>query len=434
MKNKKKKVVYVAMSADILHEGHINILKIASKYGQVVVGLLTDEVISSYKKFPHFNYDQRELVLKNMKYIKKIIPQTSHDYTQNLNLIKPNFVIHGDDWKTGIQKEIRNKVIKTLKKWSGKLIEPRYTKGISSSDIKNKILKTGVTPDQRRSKLRRLLKAKDFLRILETHSPLAGLIVENSYYIKKNKRYEYDGMWSSSLTDSVSRGMPDNQSVDYSTRLSGINDIFNVTTKPMIFDIDNGGNIEHLPFLIKKAERLGVSAVIMEDKIGLKVSSLFKKQKSSSQDTIKNFVKKIKKIKEVQISDDFMQISRIESLILGNGLNDAYKRAIEYSKAGSDAIMIHSNKKTPQEILKFCKMFNRSKYKKPIIAVPSTYSKTSEKKLSDAGVKIVIYANQMLRTSYKAMLKTSQNILKNKRAYESEKDMTSVKDIISLIN
>jgi len=430
---RKKKTVYVAMSADILHEGHINILKIANKYGEVVAGLLTDQVISSYKKFPHFNYKQRELVLKNIKYVKKVIQQNSHDYSENLILIKPDFVIHGNDWKSGIQKGIRSKVIKTLKKWNGKLIEPKYTPGISSSEIKNKILNLGVTSDQRREKLKRLLNAKKFLRILETHSALAGLIVENTYLIKNNKRLEYDGMWSSSLTDSVSRGMPDNQSVDYSTRLNGISDIFNVTTKPMILDIDNGGSIEHLPFLIKKAERLGVSAVIMEDKVGIKINSLFLNQKKSKQDSIKSFCKKIKKIKSNQISDDFMQISRIESLILGNGMADALKRAIEYSKAGSDGIMIHSNKKTPTEIIKFCNLFNKSKYKKPIIVVPSTYSKTYEKKLVEAGAKIIIYANQLLRSSYKAMLTTSENILKNGRAYEVEKKMTPVKEIINLI-
>jgi phosphoenolpyruvate phosphomutase len=429
----KSDIVYVGLAADILHEGHINLLKFASKYGKVIVGLLTDKAIASYKKFPHLNFKQRYSVIKNIKYVYKVIPQETLDYTKNLTSIKPQFVVHGDDWKEGVQKKTRQKVIKVLKKWSGKLIEKPYTKNISSSQIKDKIQKTGTTPDTRRLKLKRLIDAKSIVRILECHNPLTGLIVENINYKNNKGLSEFDCMWSSSLTDSVSRGMPDNQSVDYSTRINGVNDIFNVTTKPMIFDIDNGGQLEHLPFVVRKLERLGVSAIIMEDKVGLKKNSLFADQSDVEQDSIKDFSKKIKKAKNSTVSNDFFVISRIESLILGKSVKDALNRAEAYSKAGTDCIMIHSKDKNPKSIFEFAKKFKKSKYFKPMIAVPSTYSKTYEKDLIKNGFKIVIYANQLLRSSYFSMTRTASKILKNGRAFEADKNISSVKEILELI-
>ncbi len=429
-----KKIVYTAFSVDILHEGHINILKHASKYGDVVVGLLTDNAITSYKNLPNFNYRKRKYIIENVKYVSKVIPQNTLDYTENLKKLKPDYVVHGDDWKFGYQKKVRAKVIKTLKKWSGKLIEPKYTKNISSSIIKKELLKVGTTPDIRKSKLKRLIEAKNIVRILESHNALSGLIAEKISFKNKNDlEVEFDGMWSSSLTDSAARGKPDNQSVDYSTRYQGINEILEVTTKPMIFDADNGGRLEHISFMVKTLERSGISAMIVEDKIGLKKNSLFKNQKGANQDSIQNFSKKIKRAKNSTISNDFMVIARIESFILGKGLKDALARAEKYSKAGADAILIHSKEKTPSEIFKFAKIYKKKTYAKPLVCVPSTYSKTFEKDLIKNGFKIVIYANQMLRAAYPAMVNTAQNILKNKRAYNSEKNISSVTEIINLI-
>ena len=430
---KKKKLVYVGLSADILHEGHINILKVANKLGNVIVGLLTDKAIASYKKIPHLSYRQREVVLKNIKFVNKVIPQKTLDYRPNLKMIKPNFVVHGDDWKIGIQKQVRLNVIKTLKKWGGKLIEPKYTKNISSTLIKKDILKVGTSPDTRKSKLKRLIEAKNIVRILESHSALTGMIIENLKIIKNQNFFEFDGMWSSSLTDSALRGKPDNQSVDYSTRITGLNEILEVTTKPLIFDADNGGRIEHLPYMIKSLERMGVSAAIIEDKIGLKKNSLFKDQKGAKQDSIIGFSKKISKAKNATISDDFFIIARIESYILGKNLNDALKRAEAYSKAGADAILIHSKEKNPDQIFEFAKKFVKSKYFKPMVAVPSSYSKTNEKDLIKNGFKIVIYANQLLRAAYPAMQFAAKKILENNRAYEIEKRIIPIKEIINLI-
>ena len=429
----KNKKVYVGLSADILHKGHINILKTASTYGDVYVGLLTDKAIASYKNIPYLDYEKRKIVLENIKYVKKVIAQKSLDYTENLKLIKPNFVVHGDDWKSGIQKETRKRVIKTLKLWSGKLIEPKYTKNISSTLIKKEMANIIALPKNRVSRLKRLMESKDIVRILESHNSLTGLIIDK-INIKKNKRtIEFDGMWSSSLTDSATKGLPDNSSLSFSSRISSINDMMDVTTKPLVFDADNGGEIEHLPFLVRSLERSGASAIIMEDKVGLKKNSLFKNQSGTKQDKPQLFANKIKKIRNSRQSEDFMVIARIESFILGKGLNDALKRAEIYSKAGADAILIHSKEKTPAEIFLFAKEFKKSKNFIPLVSVPSTYSKVYEKDLIKNSFKLVIYANQLLRAAYPAMQNTAKTILKNKRAFEADKKIIPIKEIISLI-
>ena len=428
-----KKKVYVPLGVDFLHEGHINILKIAQKYGEVIVGLLTDEAIASYKSIPILNYKNRELLVKNLKYVSKVVPQTTDDYINNLNKIKPDFLVHGDDWKYDNRKRIRIKVIKTLKRWSGKLIEPRYTKNISSSEIKNKILEIATLPENRISRLKRLMLSKKIVRILESHNSLTGLIIENLKILNKNSSVEFDGMWSSSLTDSATKGKPDNSSLDFSARVSSLNDMMDVTTKPLVFDADNGGQLEHLPFLIRSLERSGVSAIIMEDKIGLKKNSLFKNQSDTQQDKPQTFAKKIKKICSARISNDFLVIARIESFIVGKGLKDALYRAEIYSKAGADAILVHSKEKTPAEIFSFANAFKKSKYYIPLVSVPSTYSKVYEKDLIRNGFKLVIYANQLLRAAYPAMQNAAKTILQKRRAFEIDKKIIPIKEIINLI-
>ena len=430
---KKRKTVYVGLSADIMHEGHINILKIANSYGDVIVGLLTDQAIASYKNIPYLDYKKRKVVIENMKYVKKVIPQKTLDYVENLKLIGPDYVVHGDDWKSGVQKKTRERVVSTLKKWSGKLIEPKYTKNISSTSIKNKITEIISTPENRVSRLKRLISSKNIVRILESHNSLTGLIIENLKIIKNNKKIEFDGMWSSSLTDSATKGKPDNSSVDFSSRITSLNEMLDVTSKPLVFDADNGGQLEHLPFLIRSLERAGTSAIIMEDKIGLKKNSLFKNQTGAKQDKPEIFAKKIKKICKTRQSKDFMVIARIESFILGKGLKDALKRAEIYSKAGADGILIHSKEKTPKEIFSFAKEFKKSRNYVPLVSVPSTYSKVYERDLIKNGFKLVIYANQLLRAAYPAMENAAKSILNKSRAFEIDKKIIPIKKIINLI-
>ena len=342
----KKKKVYVGMSADIIHPGHLNIIHEAQKLGSVIVGVLTDAAIASYKRLPYLSYEQRSLIVKNIKGVEEVIPQTTLDYTPNLEHIKPDFVVHGDDWKEGIQKETRQKVIDTIAKWGGKVIDIPYTQGISSTQLNLKLKEIGTTPEIRLKCLRRLIAAKPIVRICESHSGLTGLIIENTSVEVNGRKKEFDGMWSSRLTDSTSKGKPDIEAVDLTTRLHDLNDALECTTKPVIFDGDTGGKIEHFVFTVRTLERLGISAVIIEDKVGLKKNSLFGTDAIQMQDSIEGFCDKIKAGKHAQVTDDFMIIARIESFIAGKTWQDAIERAISYVRAGADGIMIHSKDKS----------------------------------------------------------------------------------------
>lgn len=424
------KKVYVGMSADLIHPGHMNILKVASTLGDVTVGLLTDKAIASYKRLPYMTYEQRKAVIENIKGVKEVIPQDTLDYRPNLELIKPDIVVHGDDWKEGVQAKTRQQVIDTLAQWGGELIEPSYTDGISSTALNKSLKELGTTPDIRRSRLRRLIDSKEVVRIMETHNALSGLIVEN---IKANNGIEYDGMWSSSLTDSTSKGKPDIEAVDVTARINTVNEIFEVTTKPMIYDADTGGIAEHFAFTVRTLERTGVSAVIIEDKTGLKKNSLFGTEVEQTQDSIENFCAKIKVGKKAQITDDFMIIARIESLILDKGMDDAIARAKAYIEAGADGIMIHSRQKSPNEILEFCKILRDYNENIPIVVVPTSFNQITAKELSQAGVNIVIYANHMLRAAYPGMKNVAKSILENDRSLEAEEQLLSIKEILDLI-
>ena len=428
-----KKKVYIGMSADLIHPGHLNIIKEASSYGEVTAGLLTDEAIASYKRVPFMSYDQRFEVLSNIKGIEKVIPQETLDYTDNLLRVKPNFVLHGDDWKEGPQKETRQKVIDILKEWGGELIEVEYTEGISSTSLNNALKDFGSIPDIRRSILKRSLQAKPLLRFLDIHNPLSGLIIENSKIQEGNSSKEFDGMWASSLTDSTARGKPDIEAVDVSARMTSLNEVLEVTTKPVIYDADTGGQIEHFKFTVRTLERVGVSAVIIEDKTGLKKNSLFGTDVDQTQDSIENFSLKIKAGKSVLSTDDFMIIARIESLILEKGMEDALERAKSYIKAGADGIMIHSRKKEPDEILEFCLEYKKFQDKRPLVVVPSSFNSITEDELLDHGVNIVIYANHLLRSAYPSMIQTAQSILKHGRSLECDKDLMSIKEILEMI-
>jgi phosphoenolpyruvate mutase len=428
-----KKKVYVGMSADLIHPGHLNIIKEAGKLGEVTVGLLTDKAIASYKRLPYLTFDQRKIIVENIKGVDNVIPQETLDYVPNLNLMKPDYVVHGDDWKTGVQKQTREKVIEALKGWGGELVEIEYTKGISSTMINESLKELGTTPDIRMKRLKRLIEVKPIVRLIEAHNGLTGLIVENLQIKKGNQPKEFDGMWLSSLTDSTAKGKPDIEAVDVTARMQTLNDIAEVTTKPIVYDGDTGGRAEHFVFTVKTLERLGVSAVVIEDKIGLKKNSLFGTDVEQTQDNIENFCHKLSMGKKSQITDDFMIVARIESLILGKGLDDAVTRADAYIKAGADGILIHSKEKDPKEILDFCKRFSGLEKKVPLFVVPSTYNIIYEKELIKAGVNVVIYANQLLRSAYPAMMETAKLILENERSFEADSKMMEIKDILTLI-
>jgi phosphoenolpyruvate phosphomutase / 2-hydroxyethylphosphonate cytidylyltransferase len=429
----KNKIVYIALSVDVLHHGHINLINHAKKYGTVVAGLLTDKAISAQKKIPLLNFSQRKKILENINGISKVIIQNEWEYSKNILKLKPDYMVHGDDWTLGEDKKLRRDTIIALKKVGGKLIEIPHTKNISSHSLKEIMYSELTVPSNRQATLKRLLQAKNISRFLEAHSPLSAIIAEQVYYKnKQGKKIEFDGFWSSSLTDSTLKGKPDIEVLDINQRLSNINDIFDVTTKPLIIDIDTGGKIEHLEINLKTIERSGASAVIMEDKKGLKKNSLFGNTVKQEQENIKEFSKKISAGKKATNSK-LMIIARIESLILGKPLNDAILRAEKYVEAGADGIMIHSKNKNPNEIFKFAKIFRKKFTDIPLVAVPSSYNSVKDKQLEDAGFNIVIYANHMLRASYPAMRKVALEILKNGRTYESEKSIMSISNILELI-
>tara|TARA_Y100000816_G_scaffold128440_1_gene90493 strand:- start:3247 stop:4554 length:1308 start_codon:yes stop_codon:yes gene_type:complete len=429
----KKKIVYVAMSADLIHPGHLNIINRASKLGDLIIGLLTDKAIASYKRVPVMEYENRLKIISSLKGVSKVIKQDTHDYTFNLRKLKPDFVVHGDDWKQGIQLNVRNAVIKELKKWGGKLVEFPYTQGISSSKLISLYRDIGTTPDTRRKQLKRILSSKKLSRFLDIHNGLSGLIVENTKVEINGKIEEFDGMWGSSLTNSTAKGKPDIEAVDFTERVQLLNEVLEVTTKPIIYDGDTGGKTEHFKFTVKTLERLGVSAIIIEDKIGLKKNSLLGNSVKQKQDSPVSFAKKIKAGKNVQATEEFMIIARIESLVLDKGIKDALFRAKKYIQAGADGIMIHSKNKNPSEIFKFCKIYNKFKVRKPLVIVPSSFSQVTEKKLEKEGANIVIYANHLLRSVYPNMLNTARSILRNKRAHQVEKNLLSIKNILELI-
>lgn len=428
-----RKIVYVGMSADIIHPGHLNIIKEASHLGEVVVGLLTDEAIASYKRLPYMDFDQRKVIIENIKGVSKVVPQLTLDYEANLRQIKPDFVVHGDDWVEGVQKKVRQRVLEVLGDWRGQLVEVPYTKEISSTQLNQCIKEIGTTPEVRLKRLRRLISVKPLVRILESHSGLTGLICENITVPNNGKLEEFDGLWSSSLTDSTSKGKPDIEAVDLTTRLHSINDMLECTTKPIIYDGDTGGKPEHFVFTVRTLERLGISAIIIEDKKGLKKNSLFGTEVKQEQETIEEFSNKISVGKNAQITKYFMVIARIESLICGKDINDALLRAESYIKAGADGIMIHSKAKHGQDIKDFCQRFRESDKSTPIILVPTAYNHIMEADFQNWGANIVIYANHMLRSSYLAMVNVAKSILTNNRSLEADNMCMTIKEILTLI-
>ena len=427
------KKVYVAMSADLIHPGHTNIISEAARLGEVTIGLLTDEAIASYKRLPFLDYAQRENVVSAMKGVEKVIPQLTLDYSDNLRLLKPDYVVHGDDWNTGVQANTRKKVISVLEEWGGELKEIKYTDGISSSQLNAGLKQMGTTPNIRLKRLKRLLQSKSIVRVLECHNALSALIVENTAVNSAGMKQEFDAMWSSSLTDSTVKGKPDIEAVDISSRLTTINEIFEVTTKPLIFDADTGREPEHFAFTVKSLERLGGSAVIIEDNTGLKRNSLLGNDVKQHQESVEQFCHKIQVGKAAQITDDFMIIARIESLILGKGMDDALERAESYIGAGADGIMIHSKSKSYEEIEQFCKLYRAFEHQVPLVVVPTSYNQTTEDQLEQSGVQIVIYANHLLRAAYPAMQSVASSILEHHRSLECDDQCLSINEILNLI-
>lgn len=429
------KTAYVCFCTDVIHDGHLNIINNARKYGRVVVGCLTDKEMIRCTKFPTTTVEERINLYKTIDGVDEVVVQDNMLYDDVIERIHPDYVVHGDNWKEGAERAVRNHVEKLLSAYGGQIIDVPYTYNEKVRKVDQRLKEKLAMPEYRRKRLRQLIEMTPVVKTMEAHSGLTGLIIEKTVVEEENGRLDqFDAMWVSSLCDSTDRGKPDIELVDMTSRLRTINDIMEVTTKPIILDGDTGGLTEHFVYNVRTLERMGVSAVIIEDKTGLKKNSLFGTEVVQTQDTIENFSAKIAAGKRAQLSDDFMIIARIESLILERGMEDALKRAFAFRAAGADGIMIHSRKKDPAEILEFCDKFRAEDKKTPIVVVPTSFNQITEKELASHGVNIVIYANQLMRAAFPVMKQTAEEILRAHRAKEVDSKLMPFKDIIRLID
>lgn len=428
-----KRTVYMCFSADMLHSGHIAIIKKAAKLGRLIIGVLSDEAVASYKRFPLLPFEERKSLFENISGVYRVVEQRELSYAENLRALRPDYVVHGDDWREGFQKPIRDEVTSVLAEYGGQLVEYPYASDAKYAELDRVSRAQLAMPDLRRGRLKKLISMKGLVTALEAHSGITGLIAEKTTVLQDGKTYQFDAMWVSSLCDSTAKGKPDIELVDMTSRFRTIDDIMEVTTKPIIFDGDTGGLTEHFVYTVKTLERMGVSMIIIEDKTGLKKNSLFGAEVVQTQDSIEHFCEKIRAGKKAQKTADFMICARIESLILERGMEDALARAFAFAGAGADAIMIHSRKKDPAEIFEFVEKFRANNTTTPIVVVPTSFNSVTEEEFKKRGVNVVIYANQLTRSGFPAMQKTAQTILTHHRAKEADDMCMSIKEIITLI-
>ncbi|MCQ2081321.1 MAG: phosphoenolpyruvate mutase [Lachnospiraceae bacterium] len=426
--------VYTCFTTDVLHEGHLNIINEAKKLGDVIVGVLADEAMIRFNRFPTISFEERVKLVESIPEVSKVVVQNDVHYDKIIKELKPDYVIHGDNWLEGPTKAIRDRVVKLVGEYGGEVVDVPYTYNENVKRTDDRIKEKLMMPEYRRKRLRQLISMCPVVKTIEVHSGLTGLIAEKTIVENDGELSQFDAMWISSLCDSTAKGKPDIELVDMTSRFRTIDDVMEVTTKPIIFDGDTGGLTEHFVYTVRSLERMGVSAVIIEDKTGLKKNSLFGTEVQQTQDSIENFCAKIEAGKKVQLTDDFMIIARIESLILEQGMEDALTRARAYVKAGADGIMIHSRKKDPAEIVEFCDKFRSEDKDTPIVVVPTSFNTITEEELAEHGVNIVIYANQLTRSAFPAMEQTAKDILKYHRAKEVDDRLMSIKNIISLID
>ncbi len=433
LKNVESKTVYMCFSTDIIHGGHIAIIKKAARLGKLIIGVLSDEAVAGYKRYPLVPASERMVMFENITGVYKVVEQTKLSYKENLELYKPDIVVHGDDWCEGYQKKIRDEVVSLLSSYGGELVEFPYSTDQKYKNLEERARAELSLPDVRRSRLKKVLSMKGLVTAMEAHSGITGLIVEKTVVHQDGGTKQFDAMWVSSLCDSTAKGKPDIELVDMTSRFRTIDDIMEVTTKPIIFDGDTGGLTEHFVYTVRSLERMGVSMVIIEDKTGLKKNSLFGTEVQQTQESIENFCEKIKAGKAAQKTSDFMICARIESLILEQGMDDALTRAFAFTDAGADAIMIHSRRKEPDEIFEFIEKFREKNSSTPIVLVPTSFNTVYEEEFKERGANIIIYANQLTRTGFPAMQEAARTILENHRAKECDDKCMSIKDIITLI-
>lgn len=427
-------MIFTSFTTDNIHEGHLNIIHEAQKYGRLVIGALSDRALVRINRYTTMSQEKRMELYRKLIGVDDVVLQEDLLYNDVIRKYRPDYVIHGDNWKTGVESIIRDNVIRLLSEYGGQLIEVPYTVNEAVKKADQRMIERLAMPEYRRKRLRRLLELRPVVKAIGAHSGLTGLIAEKTLIERNGEFDQFDAMWVSSLCDSTDKGKPDIELVDMSSRLRTIDDIMEVTTKPIILDGDTGGLTEHFVYNIRTLERMGVSAVIIEDKTGLKKNSLFGTEVRQTQDSIENFSAKIAAGKKAQLTEDFMIIARIESLILERGMEDALHRAFSFRDAGADGIMIHSRKKEPTEIFEFCDRFRKEDRRTPIVVVPTSFNSVTEEEFEEHGVNIVIYANQLMRAAFPAMQSTAEEILRCHRAQEADARLMPFKEIITLID
>ena len=428
-----KKTVFMSIGADVIHGGHMEIIHKAAQLGELTVGVLTDEVVASYKRHPLLTCEERMKIVAGLKGVARVIQQDEIGYAAPLRALRPDYVVHGDDWREGFQKPVREECLALLAEYGGQLVEFPYSHNDEYDRLEAAARAQASIPDLRRGRLKWLIERKGLITCMEAHNGLTGLIAEKTAVMENGEVRQFDGMWVSSLCDSTTKGKPDIELVDFSSRMNTINEIMEVTTKPMILDGDTGGLTEHFVYTVRTLERIGVSAVIIEDKIGLKRNSLFGTEANQRQDSVENFCHKISAGKGALKTSEFMIVARIESLILEQGMEDALARGEAYVGAGADAIMIHSRKKDPEEIFTFVQQFRARDVSTPLVVVPTSFNTVTEEEWRARGVNVVIYANQLTRSGFPAMQNAARMILEHHRAQECDALCMPIKDIITLI-
>ncbi len=433
LREKDLHTVYMCFSTDILHGGHLSILGKAQKLGRLIVGVMSDEAVASYKRYPLLPYEDRRAMFENITGVYRVVKQETLSYKENLLKYKPAYVVHGDDWKSGFQKPIRDEVITLLASYGGKLVEYPYAGEGKYKELEKRTRLEFSMPDARRRRLRKEIERKGLVTAMEAHDGLTGLIVENTVSYQNGSAHQFDAIWVSSLCDSTAKGKPDIELVDMTSRFQTIEDLMEVTTKPIIFDGDTGGRTEHFVYTVRSLERMGVSMIVIEDKTGLKKNSLFGTEVEQTQDSIENFSQKIRAGKQAQRTKDFMICARIESLILEQGMEDALERAEAFVSAGADAVMIHSRQKEPDEVFCFLERFRKKDSITPVVLVPTSYNSVTEEEFKTHGANVVIYANHLIRAAVPAIQKAASTILEHHRAMECDRRLMPFAEIIRLI-
>jgi len=401
-----EKTVYVGMVGDMLHVGHINILKTAARLGRVTVGVLTDRAVVGYKRLPLLAFEDRVRVVESIADVAAVVPQKTLSYVENLRALRPDYVVHGDDWRYGDQvSRARAEVIATLGEWGGELVEVAYTKGISSTAIHRSGAADALFSGTRQGRLRRLLAAKPTLRIVEAHSGLSAKIAAEVR--GPDGATGFDAVWQSGLTDAIHRGKSDGGAVDRGRRLQAVEEILDAGPLPLIYDGRAAGRPETVFDLTRALDKAGVSALCLGDRSD--------PDRTGPEMSPAETVAQIEAVRAACPTGAVMAISRIVVAAPGNGgsgaLDRALDRALALLEAGSDAVMFDSAADTAEPILDIAARLRRQRRDVPLFAAQSDRWGAPIHRFENAGIDAVVYETHLLRATVAPMRRAATALL-----------------------